>query len=503
MRTLHARLMLVLALTLVPAGAALLSLTVRSARAYYQEVTQRQNADVAANLVSQHDLMIGHDVDRQKLSEVARNLAMTNPGVEVYVLDPAGRVLAGSIPAAERRRSSVAVEPLRSFVRGDRHFPLLGTDPRLGDRTVFSAAPLAGGGGYLYVVLTDELRAGIMREVQGSTALRVALYGSGAVLVLVLIGGALAFFLLTRRLRRLQRAMTAFRNAGAGAGAVPLTPVAHPHDEIDALRNDFVALTERIGEQVDALRRADRVRRELVTNVSHDLRTPLAALRGSLETLVLKGDGLDEAERSTFLSTAQSQSERLGRLIDQLFELSLLDDDASPLRAEDFPLAELVSDAVQKERPRAEAAGVRLTFETPSVQPVVRGNLGLIERTLLNLVDNALRHTPDGGEVRVSLWTEPDGRVAVEVRDTGEGIAPEHQPRIFERFYRVGDGTSRAGDGAGLGLAIAARVVELHGGSLSVVSRLGEGSRFRFDLPPAPRRDRSVNDRDGGANPGS
>jgi signal transduction histidine kinase len=494
--------MLVLALTLMPAGAALLALTTRSARAYYQEVTQRQNAGVAANLVSQHDLMIGRDVDRQKLAEVAKNLAMTNPGVEVYVLDPSGRVLAGSIPADQRSREAVALAPVQAFVRGGQRFPLLGTDPRRGDRTVFSAAPLAGGGGYLYVVLTDELRAGIMREVQGSTALRVALYGSVTILALVLLGGALSFFLLTRRLRRLQRAMSAFRSAGGDAGAALLTPVAGPADEIDALRNDFVALTERIGQQVDALRRADRVRRELVTNVSHDLRTPLAALRGSLETLLLKGDGLDDDARAEFLTTAQAQSERLGRLIDQLFELSLLDGDSSPLQAEDFPLAELVSDAVIKERPRAEAAGVTLSVEAPGSLPFVRGDLGLIERTVLNLLDNALRHTPAGGAVRVSMRPDDRGRVVVEVSDTGEGIAPEHQQRVFERFYRVGSGP-RGDGGTGLGLAIAARVAELHGGTLTVDSRLGEGSRFRFDLPPAPSCDRSVNDRDGGARPGT
>lgn len=500
MRTLHARLMLVLALTLVPAGAALLALTVRSARAYYQEVTQRQNAGVAANLVSQHDLMIGRDVDRHKLADVAKNLAMTNPGVEVYVLDPTGRVLAGSITADQRSREAVALGPVEAFVRGDQRFPLLGTDPRRGDRTVFSAASLAGGGGYLYVVLTDELRAGIMREVQGSTALGVALYGSLTVLALVLLGGALSFFLLTRRLRRLQRAMTAFRSAGGAPDAALLAPVARPRDEIDALRNDFVALTERIGDQVDALKRADRVRRELVTNVSHDLRTPLAALRGSLETLLLKGDGLRDDERAHFLTTAQAQSERLGRLIDQLFELSVLDGEASTLQAEDFPLAELVSDAVLKERPRAEAAGVALSVEASGGLPFVRGNLGLVERALLNLLDNALRHTPSGGAVRVTLRPGEGGQVVVEVCDTGEGIAPEHQRRIFERFYRVGGG-SRTDGGAGLGLAIAARVVELHGGTLTVDSRPGVGSCFRFGLRAAPARDRSVNDRDGGARP--
>jgi len=486
--------MLVLAVVLVPAGAVLLTLTVRSARGYYQEVMQRQNAGVAANLVSQDDLMIGDDVDRGKLASVAKNLAMTNPGVEVYVLDSDGRVLAGSIPADRLMDTTVALAPLRTFLSGEHRFPLLGTDPRRGGRAVFSVAPLAGGGGYLYVVLTDEMKAGIAREVQGSTALRVALYDSVTVLAMVLLGGALAFFQLTRRLRRLQRAMAAFRSAGSAGELEALESVARPHDDIDALHNDFVALTQRIGEQVDALKRADRVRRELVANVSHDLRTPLAALRGSLETLLLKGDGLDDAQRADFLATAQAQSERLGRLIDQLFELSVLDGDAVPPQLEDFPLAELVSDALIKERPRAESAGIRLALDAPGALPFVRGDLGLIERAFHNVLDNALRHTPNGGEVRVGLSQDARKRVVVEVRDTGEGIAPEHQQRIFERFYRVGGGTR--GGGAGLGLAIAARVVELHGGALTVDSRPGEGSRFAFDLPAAPPRDPSVNDRD-------
>ncbi len=492
MRSLHARLMLALTLALVPAGAALLLLTVRSARGYYQEVTQRQNADVAANLVAQHDLMIGHDVDRSKLADVAKNLAMTNPGVEVYVLDPAGHVLAGSVPAGRLQRETVSLEAIKRFLAVPRRYPVLGTDPRRGGRTVFSAAPLAGGGGYLYVVLTDEMRSGIVRDVQGSTALRVALYGSVLVLVLVLAGGALAFFTLTRRLRNLQRAMTAFRAAGLGerdagrgsAGMARLTPVGRPRDEIDVLHDEFIVLTERIGTQVEALERADEVRRELVANVSHDLRTPLAAVRGALETLSLKGDELAPAERAAFLASAQAQSERLGRLIDQLFELSLLDGQLTPWQTEDFPLAELAFDALEKDRPRAEARGVRLTLDVPDGLPFVRGNLGLIERTISNLLDNALRHTGAAGEVTVILAAAPPGRVSVVVRDTGEGIAVEHQARIFERFYRVDD-DSRGPGGAGLGLAIAARVVELHGGTLTVDSRPGEGSRFAFDLPAA------------------
>lgn len=490
MRTLHARLMIALAVALVAAGAALLLLTVRTARGYYREVTQRQNADVAANLVAQHDLMIGHDVDRRKLAEVAKNLAMTNPGVEVYVLDTQGNVLAGSVPAAAMQRPAVSLSAVRRFLREPRRYPVLGTDPRRGGRAVFSAAPLAGGG-FLYVVLTDEMRYGIVRDVQGSTALRFALYGSALVVLLVLAGGAFAFFSLTRRLRGLQRAVTAFRDAGPESGSIALTPVRAPRDEIDALRNGFIALAARIGEQVEALERADEVRRELVANVSHDLRTPLAALRGLLETLTLKGSALGAEEQSAFLASAQAQSQRLGRLIDQLFELSLLDGEAASWQLETFPLAELVFDAVEKERPRAEAAGVRLELEVPPALPFVHGNLGLIERAFANLLDNALRHTPSGGSVCVSLVALASDRVGVSVRDTGEGIPLEHQARVFERFYQVG-GSARAhvgaggAVGAGLGLSIAERVVQLHDGTLSVESRPGEGSCFTFDLPAAP-----------------
>ncbi len=476
--------MLALAVLLVPAAALNLTLTVRSARAYYQEVTQRQNADVAANLVSEHDLMIGHDVDLAKLAALAKNLAMTNPGLEIYVLDPEGRLLAGSVPRADWQVSSVDVRPVRAFTSSVPSFPLLGTDPRRRERTVFSAAPLAGGGGYLYAVLTDEMQASIVRGVQGSTALRAAIYGSMTILAVVLLAGALAFAMLTRRLRRLSDAVADFRRSGLGLGSVALVAVDKPRDEIDELRNGFALLAQRIGEQVDALRRADETRRELVTNVSHDLRTPLAALRGSLETLSLKADALAPEERDAFLATAQAQSERLGRLIDQLFELSLLDGEAVPAEAEDFPLQELVHDALQKERPRAEAAGLRLELEVDDALPFVRGSLGLLERALSNLLDNALRHTPPGGTVRVELAQRADGAVRLCVCDTGEGIAPEHLQRIFERFYQVPRLTPGHG-GAGLGLAITRRIVELHGGTLRVRSEPGRGSRFWFDLPPA------------------
>ncbi|MCU1231620.1 MAG: two-component system sensor histidine kinase, partial [Acidobacteria bacterium] len=171
---------------------------------------------------------------------------------------------------------------------------------------------------------------------------------------------------------------------------------------------------------------------------------------------------------------------RLGRLVDELFELAKLDAQLAPIRREPFSMPELVQDVVQKFQLRAEKAEVRLDAELSADLPLVSGDLALMERVLENLIENAIRYTPAGGEVRVSLVPD-DGRLTVRVTDTGCGIAEESLPYIFDRFYRGDDAASRA-DGAGLGLAIAKRIVELHGSSLSAQSRVNAGTTFTFAI---------------------
>jgi hypothetical protein len=176
----------------------------------------------------------------------------------------------------------------------------------------------------------------------------------------------------------------------------------------------------------------------------------------------------------------------------------MLGGEALPGSVERFPLAELAHDVVQKERSRAAQSGVELVFDAPRGATLVDGNVGLLERALANLVDNALRHTPPGGRVQVSLAASGPGRVELNICDSGEGIAPEHQRRIFERFYQVPGRRSGHG-GAGLGLAITQRIVTLHGGTLSVQSEPGRGACFRLSLPAAAgHRDASVRGRDEG-----
>jgi predicted ATPase/signal transduction histidine kinase len=223
------------------------------------------------------------------------------------------------------------------------------------------------------------------------------------------------------------------------------------------------------------------LRRDLVANVSHDLRTPLVAMRGYLELLAAKED-LDAEQRRQYLAIAVRQAEHLSTLTDELFELAKLDFQGLIIEREPFHFGELAMDVVQKFQLDAGRAQVTLGVDAAPRLPFSVGNLSLIERLLENLIGNALSHTPAGGSVSVRARVEHD-RLVAEVADTGRGIDAAELPHLFERFWRSAD--NRARPGAGLGLAISQRIAELHGAPIAVDSVRGRGSCFRFTLPLA------------------
>lgn len=479
-RSLHLRLLVIFALILVPAGGVLLATSIRSARTYYQEITQRQNADLASNLVHDGDSLTG--VTEAELGDMVKMMEMANPGVEIYVLDVVGTIVEGP-PGTTLIHHAVALAPIDQFldvsdVTGMR-FPVLGTDPRRGGSVIFSVAPFSDGSGFLYVVLTDESSTTLLRTVQTSTTLRLVLYGGAIGMAAVLLAGAAAFTFLTRRLRALTGAVRAFDPRRPVDIAAPQR-VHQPRDEIDELEAGFAALSSRVREQLQALEASDQNRRELITNVSHDLRTPLTSLRGALEAM---GAGSGRNGTDELVATARRSAERLGKLIDGLFELSYLDDPTTPIEHEAFPLAELADDVVQKFALQAASAGVGLSAEAPPQgQVVISADIGQIERAMSNLLDNALRFTPRGGTV--TLRTRREGASAViEVEDTGIGIEADDQVRVFDRFYRVE--RARGGEGTGLGLAIVQRIVHLHGGEIGIRSVPGTGTTVTLSVPAA------------------
>lgn len=303
---------------------------------------------------------------------------------------------------------------------------------------------------------------------------------AAGVLLLGLLATLAGSVVIARNLSRPLRAL-----AGAGERAVngdfTVSPLAGRSDELGRLADTFVRAAQ-LADQLGELRQKDQERRELVASMSHDLRTPLAALRGFLETMQRKAETLPTTEQQHFLDTALRQTEKVSRLAQELFELAKLECDDASLNPEPFNLAELLQDVAQKYRLQAEQRGVSLQAELRPELPLVSADIGLIERLLTNLIDNALRHTPQGGRVLLDAWPAR-GRVAVAVRDTGIGIAPEYLPTLCDWDSPLAR-RARA-DGGGFGLIVVGKIAQLHGGRLQVESTLGVGSEFRFDLPLA------------------
>jgi two-component system, OmpR family, phosphate regulon sensor histidine kinase PhoR len=232
------------------------------------------------------------------------------------------------------------------------------------------------------------------------------------------------------------------------------------------------------------LRRLEQVRTEFVANVSHELRTPLTAIQGYLETL-LSGALQDRANARRFLEIVARHTERLGRLLNDLTDLSNIELGKVSLRIEPTTLEEIVDSVIGIIRPRAQSGAVTLEVALPPDVPPVKADHDRLAQILINLVDNAVKYTPSGGHVTVSARGTPPDLVEIAVRDTGVGIPAEDLPRITERFYRVDKARSRELGGTGLGLAIVKHLVIAHGGELRIESEVDKGTTVRFTLPAA------------------
>ncbi|WP_246075614.1 sensor histidine kinase, partial [Nonomuraea terrae] len=301
-----------------------------------------------------------------------------------------------------------------------------------------------------FVVNEVGINSGLSREVRIAVAVVLAL-----IMVQVLAMG------MTKPLREMARAAQTIAK-----GSYTLRVLATSRDEVGELARAFNAMAADLGE-------VDRQRRELVANVSHELRTPITGLRAILENVV---DGVSAADPVT-MRTALAQTERLGRLVAQLLDLSRLDSGTRLIEAEDVEPAALVEQAV------LEASLAREDVVIQAAVPddlVVRADPDLLAQVLSNLLDNAVRHSPPGGSVTVGGSAEGDG-IRLVVADSGPGIPAESRARVFERFSRLDAGRAADAGGAGLGLAIVKEIVELHGGSIRIDDCAG--CRMVVDLP--------------------
>jgi len=486
MNTLFAKLATALLTIVIAMGAAFFVVDRISTRLYYEELTQRLNAPIAMYVTGQQNLITDGVADLDSLRELASHAMVINPTAEIYLLDANGRILGHGLPPESVLQQRVDLAPIQSLITESRSMPIHGDDPRSDShQKVFSAAEIRSGDGalqgYLYVVLGGQTYEALASDIGGSYIGRASVIVGAIIVAAAACIGLLVFGLLTRRLKKLSHEMV--RVSESGFNDLP-TLEFHTDggDEIDNLTQSFSAMSAQIKAQLAQLRENDRLRSELVTNISHDLRTPLAAIQGYLETLIIKSDTLNAEDRNHYLKVGRRHAVRLGVLIGDLFELSKLDSVSVKPQVETFSLPELVQDVAQEFQLQAEKKNVMLAISPDSAVSNTLGDIGLIQRVLENLVKNAIRFTPEGGEITLSIAERPS-TVAVAVSDTGPGIPEKDIPRIFDRFFRAEQGEEARADSSGLGLAIVKRILDLHDSRITVSSKVDSGTRFEFELP--------------------
>lgn len=486
-RTLYGKLIVVLAGLFVIIGLLTILLTFFSTRLYVDEVNQKLNLDLASHIVSDEPILTNGRINSVTLKNMFHMLMVINPSIEIYLLDPTGKILAYSAVPGKVKRHHISVSPIKTFLRQQSRLPILGDDPRGFSRSkVFSVAPIMGKQhleGYLYVILGGEDYDTVTHLLEGSYILRLSFWIGIASLLFAFIVGLILFRVITKRLTHLVYEMEVFQKSDFSEEInFPEVDQRKEKDEIDRLRETFSRMSGLIRDQIRRLKESDRLRRDMVANVSHDFRTPLTSLQGYLDTLLDKGNALTPEMQKDYLEIAARQSQRLSVLVEELFELAKLDALEAVPNREKFSLVELVSDIVQKFQLKAQEKNLSIKQEFTEGLPFVEGDIGMIERVFENLIGNALQHTPTGGVISLVL-RHINGRIHVQVRDTGRGIPPEEVSRIFLRFYRVAKDRSAESGGAGLGLAIVKRILELHNASIDVESIVSRGTTFTFDLP--------------------
>ena len=448
-------------------------------REYLQEVNQRLYGSIAESTVKEKIMFNNGEVDTSSIQEIMQSMMVINPSVEVYLLDTTGNIITYVAPYKRVKRTSVDLAPVKEFIASKERPFIKGEDPRdLNGYKVFSAAEIKTGeqlDGYLYIILASEEQAAVTTALTGSYMLQLGTNMFFITLGLTLLIGLLAIWFLTKNLRHIIDTVRRFKEGDYAARISD-----QQKGDLTPLANTFNDMADQIVANIDQLKSVERLRQELIANVSHDLRTPLAIMQGYIETLLMKEEQLSTEDRKRYLKTVLSSSEKLSKLIAQLFEYSKLESNQIEAQKEPFFLSDLAHDVLAKYQILAEKQGVELELDAPRNLPLVFADIALVERVLQNLFDNALKFTPKGGMVKLIL-SASDSDVEVRVSDTGPGIPEKEQAYIFER-YRQASPEAKS-KGAGLGLAIVKKILEIHNSTVKVQSQPGQGAAFWFQLP--------------------
>ncbi len=395
-----------------------------------------------------------------------------------YVIMADGRVAGGSwgnppepLVAAARDRLARPMPP------GGPEAMRRGRGGRFGPFAPFT--PIIVNGRRVGVVIVQPRRPPgmVLRELGPLMGvIGLVLIGGGGVLAALLIFGPAH-----RRLRGLEEAARSF-GRGERAARAPETG----GDEISAVALTFNRMADDLARRASELEASDRARRQLLADVSHELTTPLTAIRGYVETLAMPDLAVDEAARRRYLAIVSDETMRLERIVGDLLDLAKLEAGGVTLRVQDVATADLFERVVSRHERPCQDRQIALAASIDPGAELLRADPDRLEQALQNLAANALRHAPPGGRIELHARRN-DGEVIVSVRDTGAGIAPEHLPFIFDRFYKTDASRWNDAAGSGLGLSIVKAIVERHGGTVTATSTPGVETVFAIRLPAARR----------------
>jgi signal transduction histidine kinase len=469
----------------------------------HETTYHRANAFLGRVVAMYDDVLELRERHPQDFPGFLRNLVLFEPDTQLYLLDAEGTVLATSGQARLPPGFKVALAPVLEAVAPTPMPYVMGDDPeRMDANAVIAAKPVrralirpgAPVAGYLYLVSHKAVPSDTRWQVLGSSIAKPAL---AAIVAVVGVASLLAWWVIatvTRPLRRLSDAVAAVGREGLGGGAADPDaldlPGVEPRDEFGQLAAGFRAMLATLRQQWEALRRLDHFRRQGVSNLSHDLRSPLTATAACLETLESRwqaAPGRDEDRQ--LVAVALRNTRNAARLVQSLGDLAQLDEPEFKLRAEVLDAGEVLDDIALRFGARAAERGVSLQALHPpegAGPPTAALDIELVERAIANLVDNALKFCRPGDRITLAA-RRGDGTVELSVADTGPGIPAADLPHLFDRFFQSRPGVAPAtGDGGkGLGLAIVKRIAELHGGGVAVDSQPGVGTTVTLSLPAA------------------
>jgi signal transduction histidine kinase len=477
----------------------------------HESTFQRANAFLGRVSANYDDLLDQQQRRPEEFRAWLRGLVLYEPDTQLYLLDADGTVLVSTGEATLPPGFKVALEPVRQAAAAATTggqiggMYVMGDDPeRMDADAVVAARPLrramirndAGTGGWLYLVChKSDLPGSQWQALRRSFAWPALVLICGIVALTTLLA-ALVIGAVTRPLRRLTGAVSALSARGLDDGIESLADAPQAllppatRDEFGQLTNAFSLMLQTLRRQWSTLRRLDHFRREGVSNLSHDLRSPLTATVACLETLEARwarGAPADAQEDRRLVGVALRNTRNAARLVQSLGDLAQLDEPQFKLAREPIDVGELLGDIGLRFSDRAADAGVRLAVEAPLDGPdaaIAPVDIELFERAVANLVDNALKFCPAGGSVTLSAARRGEV-LEVAVADTGPGIPPADLPHLFDRFYQSRQSVAPAtGEGGkGLGLAIVKRIVELHGGTVRIDSVAGRGTRVVLAVP--------------------